>query len=310
MKVFGKWIVLALFFCAVSGCGKEKFSVPDQRTEIEKYLRNHHDARDTTAIGGIYRAFFDDRDSVLLADAPELTDSAAVVAMLGAKIAGNPLADAPPADSLRAWAARLGTVGGGIDRKTTGWGYDLGPSLDFCVRMLTVYAGELDRLDSQVARRADLIRQDRDTLNRLSGQIVDRGRTMQQISEIMYEVAAWPAPGDIAPGDEVLFYYSGHVFNPSAGVGELFTTNGEPFHDFSGGTGMYPLLMDGMRVKVGDGRLVAGINQGLEGSLRENSYLLFLTADQAYGDRYLGTVPAGSPVVFRIDIREVIKQQP
>jgi MFS family permease len=144
----------------------------------------------------------------------------------------------------------------------------------------------------------------------LSRQIAGWGRTMRQIGELMLEVAAWPAPGDIAPGDEVLFYYSGHEFDRSGGAGERFTANGEPFHDFSGGTQGYPLLMDPMRVRVGDGRLVTGIDLGLEGTLRSNYFQLFLTADLAYGDRYWGTVPAGSPVVFRIDIREVIKQQP
>jgi len=311
MKAFGMPLapLVLLVLCALAGCGKEKFSVPDQRDDIITYLSGKNLGAsdiDTLNREGVYRAFFASRAGLLTAGAPLLADSGAVAVSLGTRIVGNPLAAAPSADSLTAWAARLRTLADWLSEAADDWGYTLGPSLDFGVEQVAIAGDTLTAISSQITARIDTLREDRDLRTALADQIIDRGQLMQAVAALMAEVATWPAPGQVSPGDTVLIHYSGHLFDPKTGAGAMFTSNVLPIHNLDGAES-FPLLPEPLRVRVGEAGLVRGVDLGLRGALTATYYQLFLTADLAYGDRYLGVVPPGEPVVFRIDVRQVIK---
>jgi hypothetical protein len=314
MRTSGKWIVFVLFLSALAGCGKEKFSVPDQQTAFLTYLKNNK--LDTTETNGVYRAYLDppaqpdelprpDRKARLTAEAPGLIDTGKLVVELGEKIAGNPLADAPTVESLRDWSESLKQIATRLNGKITRMG-DLGPALEFSLLNLDVCVDSLTALGTRISARAEALREDRDALRTIAGNAAYWGGLMQGVGDVMTEVAAWPVPGRIAPGDEVALYYSGHIFDRSKGLGNRFTSNAVPMHNLTGAE-EFPLLPEPTRIRVGDGALVRGIDLGLQGTFEQNCFRLFLSADLAYGERYIGIVPSGSPVVFNIDIREVIK---
>lgn len=308
MKAFGLRLapLLLLVLCALAGCGKEKFSVPDQQKAFETYL-NAHDL-DTLDRQGVYRAFYATRVGLLTVGAPRLTDAGAVAVGLGTRIAGNPLAaEAPPVDSLAAWAGRLERLADWLGKAADEWGYTLGPALDFGV-MRVAFAGDtLTAISRRIAADADTLRTERAPERlALAEYIVECGQTIQNVAALMTEVAGWPAPGEVAPGDTVLIHYSGHLFDKTAGAGAMFTSNVVPIHNPTGAE-TFSLLPEPLRVRVGDSQLVRGIDIGLQGALTAPYFQLFLTADLAYGGRFIGVVPPGEPVVFRIDVRQVIK---
>lgn len=116
-------------------------------------------------------------------------------------------------------------------------------------------------------------------------------------------------PGDVVrAGDRIWISYAGYLFNKSAakdgawGRGSMFTTNIEDYSDVAG-WGENPNVSE-LEITVGDGNLLKGLKEGIAGSRVGTGFLLYLSADYAYGeDNPVGVVDPKLPVVYEVYIR-------
>lgn len=53
---------------------------------------------------------------------------------------------------------------------------------------------------------------------------------------------------------------------------------------------------------VGEGKVIAGWEEGLIGMKAGGSRILVIPPDMAYGNRQVGAIPPNSPLVFRVDL--------
>ena len=109
-------------------------------------------------------------------------------------------------------------------------------------------------------------------------------------------------------GDSAWLYYHAYVFQGTR-PGNVYDTNRASII-----RSKLPNLntelwsTDPLEVRLGDGKLMRGLEDGLEGCRAGDSIVLLLTTDLAYGKRPLGVVPQYSPVMFIISIEDIIKQ--
>jgi hypothetical protein len=94
-----------------------------------------------------------------------------------------------------------------------------------------------------------------------------------------------PGQGDEVAdkGEAVLVHYTGWLED-----GSKFDSSrdkGSPFN--------FPL---------GDGRVIKGWDQGVEGMLAGEKRLLHIPANLAYGERERGSIPANSPLIFEVEL--------
>jgi hypothetical protein len=93
---------------------------------------------------------------------------------------------------------------------------------------------------------------------------------------------------EVAVGDTVVVHYVGRLQS-----GEEFDNSqkrGEPF-----------------TFTVGEGRVIAGWEQGLVGMKVGGQRILVIPAELGYGNRAVGPIPANSTLVFSIELLEVRK---
>lgn len=126
--------------------------------------------------------------------------------------------------------------------------------------------------------------------------------------------AVWPAesPGDtVCRGDTVFISYSGFLFAQDVktlGQGAIFTTNIKADLDPDWDPGNLLLMPTApLSFVVGEGQTLRGIDRGIEECAEGDTVRLYLTSDWAYGDKAVGYLAPGTPVVFRIYVDEVKK---
>lgn len=56
---------------------------------------------------------------------------------------------------------------------------------------------------------------------------------------------------------------------------------------------------------VGEGKVIAGWEEGIVGMKAGGQRILVIPAEMAYGDREIGPIPAGSPLVFAIELMSI-----
>ena len=116
-------------------------------------------------------------------------------------------------------------------------------------------------------------------------------------------------PGDVvAQGDRVSFDYVGYVFSGSSGKGMLFATNLiEEAEDAKWVLSAWP--PDYGNNVVGEGYYIPGLDAGLTGMyLGEHAYIVF-SARHGFGNTEMGIIPKMSPLLFEVQITEIIKKQ-
>lgn len=94
----------------------------------------------------------------------------------------------------------------------------------------------------------------------------------------------------VKDGDSVLFNYTGVIWK----TGKVFESSwdtGQP-----------------ITITVADGQAIPGFVSALKGSKVGDQILAVIPPDQAYGDQANGTVPAGSTLVFVIDVLGIVQQ--
>ncbi|MDR2936544.1 MAG: FKBP-type peptidyl-prolyl cis-trans isomerase [Rikenellaceae bacterium] len=121
----------------------------------------------------------------------------------------------------------------------------------------------------------------------------------------VYQVVVLRGAGPaVAAGDSIYFSYTGSSFTGS--VGPAFATNiKEKAKEANLDTTRLDFRPKGFR--SGDGSLMPGLASGLTDCRQGDSLLVLITSDLAYGDKQVGYVPAGTPVVFEVSILKVIK---
>lgn len=103
-------------------------------------------------------------------------------------------------------------------------------------------------------------------------------------TELVTQTLLQGAGKEVEAGDNVLVQYSGALWD------------GTPF-DSSWSRGQaFPLS------NIGSAQVIAGWNQGLVGTHVGDQVLLVVPPDLGYGDKDSGTIPAGSTLVFVVDV--------
>lgn len=131
-----------------------------------------------------------------------------------------------------------------------------------------------------------------------------------QLPDSLYKDMDNPPPvGDVVQsGDRISIYYAGYLFSSGAtnpetkyGRGDLFTTNIRQYSDSESVGWPENPNTEPMALTVGSSRL-SGLNIGIPGSRVGEGFLLYLSADYAYGSDEVGFLEKGSAVVYEIYI--------
>lgn len=73
-------------------------------------------------------------------------------------------------------------------------------------------------------------------------------------------------------------------------------------------TEYWPGYEDPLKVKVGSGELIAGLNRGLAGCRKGDSVLLFITSNLAFGGKPASIIPENSAILYIVNIETVNNQ--
>jgi len=106
-------------------------------------------------------------------------------------------------------------------------------------------------------------------------------------------------------GDSLYFNYAGYIF--SNGLGTIFDTNLDSLSSKLG-IDVYNRGFNAGNVLVKSGELLEGLVRGLTGAKEgEYSYIVF-PSSLGFGNVEVGVVPAMSPLIFEIWIKNVVKK--
>lgn len=113
----------------------------------------------------------------------------------------------------------------------------------------------------------------------------------------------------IAAGDSVYFYFAEYEFTTSR-LEPAFYSNRDWIIDELRDQGLSAVYWsrDIYKAKLGKTPLLKGVERGLPGCREGDSVRMFLTANMAYGENYISTLPLNSSVEWVIWIEEVKKQ--
>ena len=114
-------------------------------------------------------------------------------------------------------------------------------------------------------------------------------------------------PEEIAEvGDSVTFYFLAYTFGSSPG--SLFWTNrAYAIEQYMPNLNPAYWSTDPLRVKVGDGSILKGMENALPNSREGDSIAVFMTADLAYGKKQNGVVPAYTALMVVLSIEKITK---
>lgn len=91
----------------------------------------------------------------------------------------------------------------------------------------------------------------------------------------------------VATGDVINFVYTGKL---------------EDGTEFDSNVGSTP-----MRIAIGQGQLIAGMEEGIIGMKEKEKRTITIPPDQGYGDQEIPGIPANSTLVFDVQITEIEK---
>ena len=109
----------------------------------------------------------------------------------------------------------------------------------------------------------------------------------------------------LAEGGLVKLFYAGYVFSNGVNAGSLFATNqpdiaAAAHWNLTGGD-----LESGAVLDLSDKNLLEGLRKGLKGvKPGEECYIIF-PSRYGMGDKVAGTIPAGSPLIYRIWVIDI-----
>lgn len=105
--------------------------------------------------------------------------------------------------------------------------------------------------------------------------------------------------------------YTAYIFSGSQpSVANMYATNDAESLEKLESAGLntsYEWSTEPMRVTLGKGEIIDGLETALDGCREGDSVEVYLTFNSAYGNKYIGKVPSKSSVVWYIDITSVIE---
>lgn len=113
----------------------------------------------------------------------------------------------------------------------------------------------------------------------------------------------------ISKGTTFNIKYSAYTFKSSKPkIDDLFATNDpakieELYRGYDDET---ILSSEPMRITLGNGDLVSGLERALEGCREGDKIEVYLTYEAAYGKKYIGMVPSKSAVMWEIEILDIL----
>ncbi|MCC8018620.1 MAG: FKBP-type peptidyl-prolyl cis-trans isomerase [Rikenellaceae bacterium] len=110
-------------------------------------------------------------------------------------------------------------------------------------------------------------------------------------------------------GDIARFYFAGYEFT-SRRIEPAFYSNVDWIIEELQDAGLDPIYWDQdiVEVRLGEGKVIKGIEKGLEGCREGDSVRVFLTTDLAFGSYYISDMDLYSAVEYVIWLEEVEKQ--
>lgn len=103
----------------------------------------------------------------------------------------------------------------------------------------------------------------------------------------------------------VKMFYAGYVFNKGFSSSSLFATNHRSTAQSAGWVLSGIDYEDGAVVDLSDKKLVEGLRRGLKGVLPSEECYIIFPAKFGMGDKNTGTIPAGSPLIYRVWVIDV-----
>ena len=109
----------------------------------------------------------------------------------------------------------------------------------------------------------------------------------------------------VAEGGLVKMFYAGYIFNKGISSSNLFATNHYSTAQSAGWllTGMD--YENGVVVDLSDKNLVEGLRKGLLGVRPSEECYIIFPADYGMGNQIVGTIPAGSPLIYRVWVIDI-----
>ena len=109
----------------------------------------------------------------------------------------------------------------------------------------------------------------------------------------------------VTEGGLVKMFYAGYVFNKGISSSSLFATN----HRQTAQSASWVLsgvdYDEGVVVDLSDKNLIQGLRKGLVGVRPSEECYIIFPADYGMGNKDVGTIPAGSPLIYRVWVIDI-----
>ena len=163
---------------------------------------------------------------------------------------------------------------------------------------------EKNQLAQQEKSIDDFIRRDTAEAYRKNPDTLIRVTNKRETNRVVWNPGS--SVDTVARGDTVVFAYIGYLFK--SGMGTVFATNVSQIVE----EGKWPLSIypdDFGKNAVGVGYYIPGLDAGLLGMRAgEYAYIVF-TSQYGYGNKELSTIPKMSPLIFEVEILNIIRKE-
>ena len=109
---------------------------------------------------------------------------------------------------------------------------------------------------------------------------------------------------ELSASGNIAFYYAGYVFTGSISNNNLFITNHQQTATEAGWT-LNEEETHALTINLQEYDLLPGLKSGLTGVRSGEECQIFFTAKYGFGNKAFGTIPANSPLVYRIWVESI-----
>lgn len=103
----------------------------------------------------------------------------------------------------------------------------------------------------------------------------------------------------------VKMFYAGYIFNNGISSSSLFATNHKATAQSAGWVLSGIDYEEGCVVDLSDKKLIEGLRRGLVGVRPSEECYIIFPAEYGMGDKAVGTIPAGSPLIYRVWVIDI-----
>lgn len=115
-------------------------------------------------------------------------------------------------------------------------------------------------------------------------------------------------------GDSVTLYFQAYTFSEFSSYSNFVAGRVAPYYTnraylidrIKGNTNMN-WSTDPLKIKLGDGQILSGVERALRSCYVGDSVVVLLPTDQAYGNKPVGVVSQYAPVAFVLSVEDIIK---